>query len=120
MEVRDAIAASPGIAIAPAFPMESEEFVVSARPVEAAAVEDEVHRFEEAVATAVVELGDLRRSTELPPELGQLFEALLNIIFRGRRSKSLSFFLFASCTFFIQINSPRSFIFNELLQALGS
>lgn len=75
MEVHDAIAASPGIAIAPAFPMESEEFVVSVRPVEADAVEDEIQRFEEAVAAAVEELGELRRGTDLPTEIGQLFDA---------------------------------------------
>jgi phosphotransferase system enzyme I (PtsI) len=75
VEVKAGIAVSPGIAIARAFPLESEEFVVSARPVAAESVAAEAERFENAVKAAVEEVVELRRSTDMPVELDQLFDA---------------------------------------------
>jgi phosphotransferase system enzyme I (PtsI) len=75
VEVKDGIAVSPGIAIARAFPLESEEFVVSARPVAGDAVAAEAERFVSAVAAAVEEVAELRRSSDMPAELDQLFDA---------------------------------------------
>jgi phosphotransferase system enzyme I (PtsI) len=75
VEVREGIAVSPGIAICPAFPMESEEFSVSARPVEPESVDEEQQRFLDAVAEAVTELSELRQSSGMAGEIGQLFDA---------------------------------------------
>jgi phosphotransferase system enzyme I (PtsI) len=75
LEVRDGIAVSPGIGIARAFPLESEEFVVSARPVDPDSVAGEVERFREAVGAAVEELTRLREASGLTGELEQLFDA---------------------------------------------
>ena len=49
MQVKAGIAVSPGIAIARAFPLESEEFVVSSRPVAAESLAEEASRFVQAV-----------------------------------------------------------------------
>lgn len=75
MEVREGIAVSPGIAIAPAFPLESEEFVVSARPIGPHGVEAEIERFHEAIEAAVLEVAALRDSSGITGELEQIFEA---------------------------------------------
>lgn len=75
MKMVTGIAVSPGIAIAKAFPLESEEFVVTARPVEPERVDEELERFRLAVEKAVVEVTELRQSAGMSGELGQLFEA---------------------------------------------
>jgi phosphoenolpyruvate-protein phosphotransferase (PTS system enzyme I) len=75
LRIWDGIAVSPGIAIAPAFPMESEEFTVTARPVAPESVEEEIARFHEAVAAAVEDVDELRRSSGMTGELGQIFDA---------------------------------------------
>jgi len=75
LRVWSGIAVSPGIAIAPAFPMESEEFTVSARPIPTASVDEEIERFQEAIAAAVKEVDELRRSSGMSGEISQLFDA---------------------------------------------
>ncbi|MCU0728136.1 MAG: PEP-utilizing enzyme, partial [Planctomycetes bacterium] len=75
MEVKDGIAVSPGIAIARAFPLESESFLVSARPIEASEVDGEVARFFAAVEAASDEIARIRLSSGMTGEIGQIFDA---------------------------------------------
>jgi phosphotransferase system enzyme I (PtsI) len=75
VEQKVGIAVSPGVAIARAFPLESEEFVVTSRPVAAESVDEEIDRFHAAVAAAVEEVKELRAASGLSADLGQLFEA---------------------------------------------
>jgi len=75
LELRTGIPVSPGIAIARAFPLESEEFVITARPVDPDSVDEEIERFRTAVEEAVVEISELRQSAGMTGEIGQLFDA---------------------------------------------
>ncbi len=80
MELREGIAVSPGIAVARVFPLESEEFFVSARPVSVESVDAEVARFSAAVEAAVAEVEELRRTSGLGGEIGLLFDAHVQIL----------------------------------------
>jgi phosphotransferase system enzyme I (PtsI) len=75
LELREGIPVSPGIAIARAFPLESEEFVVSARPITVDEVKGEIERFRGGVEKAVKEITELRRAAGLTGEVGQVFDA---------------------------------------------
>jgi phosphotransferase system enzyme I (PtsI) len=80
MDVKDGIAVSPGIAIARAFPLESESFLVSSRPIEASEVEGEIARFFAAVEAASEAISSLRDSSGLAGEIGQIFDAHVMIL----------------------------------------
>jgi len=55
--------------------MESEEFQVTARPIAAASVDVEIERFREAIEAAIQEVDELRRTSGMSGEIGQLFDA---------------------------------------------
>jgi phosphotransferase system enzyme I (PtsI) len=75
LELREGIPVSPGIAIARAFPLESEEFVVSARPIAIEEIDGEIERFRVGVEKAVEEVAVLRKAAGLTGEVAQVFDA---------------------------------------------
>jgi len=83
METRKGIAVSPGVAIAPAVVLDSEQFRIPRRSIEAGEVEAELGRFHEAVERAQAEVRDLRQrvASNVGEKLGAIFDvqdALLN------------------------------------------
>ncbi|MBI3323244.1 MAG: phosphoenolpyruvate--protein phosphotransferase [Candidatus Omnitrophica bacterium] len=73
------IPASPGVAIGRAFLLDSEEVAVAKQPIEAAAVPQEIARFEEALAQTRREILDIQQkiSEELGIEHAEIFNAHL-------------------------------------------
>jgi phosphotransferase system enzyme I (PtsI) len=83
METRKGIAVSPGVAIAPAVVLDSEQFRIPRRSIEPAEVEGELTRFHKAVDRAQEEIGELRErvASDVGEKLGAIFDvqdALLN------------------------------------------
>jgi len=83
METRKGIAVSPGVAIAPAVVLDSEQFRIPRRSIEADEVRTELDRFHEAVGRAQAEVRDLRErvASDVGEKLGAIFDvqdALLN------------------------------------------
>ena len=76
MEIRKGIAVSPGVAIAPAIVLDSEQFRIPRRSIEAAEVEAEWGRFTGAVERAKAEIRDLRRrvAADVGEKLGAIFD----------------------------------------------
>ena len=80
MDAKEGIPVSPGIAVARAFPLDSEEFTVTARPVAPEQIDAEVERFADAVKAAVAEVITLQQTTDMPDELRQLVDAHVMIL----------------------------------------
>jgi len=83
METRKGIAVSPGVAIAPAVVLDSEQFRIPRRRIEPDEVESELARFQKAVQRAQGEIGELRQrvTSDVGEKLGAIFDvqdALLN------------------------------------------
>jgi len=83
METRKGIAVSPGVAIAPAVVLDSEQFRIPRRGIEASEVQAELERFHQAVERAQAEVRDLRErvASDVGEKLGAIFDvqdALLN------------------------------------------
>jgi len=83
METRKGIAVSPGVAIAPAIVLDSEQFRIPRREIPADTVDVELNRFHTAVDCAQAEVGDLRQrvARDVGEKLGAIFDvqdALLN------------------------------------------
>ena len=76
MEIRKGIAVSPGVAIAPAIVLDSEQFRILRRSIEPAEVEAELARFRGAVQRALAEVRDLRQrvASDIGEKLGAIFE----------------------------------------------
>ena len=83
METRKGIAVSPGVAIAPAVVLDSEQFRIPRRSIHPDEVDDELARFQQAVDRAQEEIGELRErvTSDVGERLGAIFDvqdALLN------------------------------------------
>ena len=76
MEIRKGIAVSPGVAIAPAIVLDSEQFRIPLRSIEPGEVEAELGRFRAAVAHAQTEVRDLRArvTSDIGEKLGAIFD----------------------------------------------
>ncbi len=76
METRKGIAVSPGVAIAPAIVLDSEQFRIPRRGIEAAEVEPELARFQGAVERARQEVRELRQrvAADIGEKLGAIFD----------------------------------------------
>ncbi|MCX5655864.1 MAG: phosphoenolpyruvate--protein phosphotransferase [Planctomycetota bacterium] len=76
MEIRKGIAVSPGLAIAPAIVLDSEQFRIPRRNIEPREVEAELARFQGAVERALGELRGLRQriATDIGEKLGAIFD----------------------------------------------
>ncbi|HUW99758.1 MAG: phosphoenolpyruvate--protein phosphotransferase [Phycisphaerae bacterium] len=76
MEIRKGIPVSPGMAIAPAIVLDSEEFRIPRRSIEPAEVGQELERFRGAVESAQAEIRDLRQrvTRDVGEELGAIFD----------------------------------------------
>jgi len=76
MEIRKGIAVSPGVAIAPAIVLDSEQFRIPRRSIEPTNVDAEVARFQGAVERAQAELRDLRVrvTSDVGEKLGAIFD----------------------------------------------
>ena len=76
METRKGIAVSPGVAIAPAIVLDSEQFRIPRRVIEPAEVELELARFQEAVERAREEIRELRQrvAADIGEKLGAIFD----------------------------------------------
>jgi len=76
METRKGIAVSPGVAIAPAVVLDSEQFRIPRRRIEAGEVESELGRFQSAVQRAQEEIGELRQrvASDVGERLGAIFD----------------------------------------------
>jgi phosphotransferase system enzyme I (PtsI) len=76
METRKGIAVSPGVAIAPAVVLDSEQFRIPRRGIEAGEVEAELARFQKAVERAQEEIGELRDrvTSDVGEKLGAIFD----------------------------------------------
>jgi len=83
METRKGIAVSPGVAIAPAVILDSEQFRIPRRGIAAGEVEAELERLQKAVQRAQAEIQELRErvASDIGEKLGAIFDvqdALLN------------------------------------------
>jgi len=83
METRKGIAVSPGVAIAPAVVLDSEQFRIPRRSIGPEEVDSELARFQKAVDRAQEEIGGLRErvASDVGERLGAIFDvqdALLN------------------------------------------
>ncbi len=83
METRKGIAVSPGVAIAPAVVLDSEQFRIPRRGIAADEVETELSRLQQAVERAQAEVHELRErvASDVGEKLGAIFDvqdALLN------------------------------------------
>jgi phosphotransferase system enzyme I (PtsI) len=87
MEIKKGIGVSPGVVISTAIVLDAEDLLIPKRHVEPTQVPGEVHRFEEAVAEAIVYLTRLRDETiaKHGREIGAIFEFHLGLL----RDKSL-------------------------------
>jgi phosphotransferase system enzyme I (PtsI) len=76
MEIRKGIAVSPGMAIAPAIVLDSEQFRIPRRSIEPSEVAAELARFQQAVERAQAEVRDLRErvSADVGEKLGAIFD----------------------------------------------
>ncbi len=76
MEIRKGIAVSPGVAIAPAIVLDSEQFRIPRRSIEQAEVEAEVGRFQGAIDRAKAEVRGLRErvANDVGERLGAIFD----------------------------------------------
>ncbi len=76
MDIRKGIAVSPGVAIAPAIVLDSEQFRIPRRSISPEEVESEWARFEQAVEAANDEVRDLRRrvAQDVGEKLGAIFD----------------------------------------------
>jgi len=76
MEIRKGIAVSPGVAIAPAIVLDSEQFRIPRRSIEPAEVEAELARLHGAVERAQAEVGELRVrvTSDVGDKLGAIFD----------------------------------------------
>ena len=76
METRKGIAVSPGVAIAPAVVLDSEQFRIPRRIIEPGEVETELVRFDGAVRRAREEVRDLRQrvTSDIGEKLGAIFD----------------------------------------------
>ena len=76
MEIRKGIAVSPGMAIAPAIVLDSEEFRIPRRNIDAGEVEEELSRFQGAVDRAKEEIRELRQrvASDVGEQLGAIFD----------------------------------------------
>jgi phosphotransferase system enzyme I (PtsI) len=76
MEIRKGIAVSPGIAIATAIVLDSEQFRIPRRSIEPAEVEAELARFQGAVDRALAEIRELRQRvvSDVGDKLGAIFD----------------------------------------------
>jgi phosphotransferase system enzyme I (PtsI) len=76
MEIRKGIAVSPGVAIAPAIVLDSEQFRIPRRSIEQPEVEAELGRLQGAVERAKAEVRDLRQrvANDVGEKLGAIFD----------------------------------------------
>jgi phosphotransferase system enzyme I (PtsI) len=76
MEIRKGIAVSPGMAIAPAIVLDSEEFRIPRRNIDAGEVQEELARFQGAVDRAKEEIRELRQrvARDVGEQLGAIFD----------------------------------------------
>jgi phosphotransferase system enzyme I (PtsI) len=76
MEIRKGIAVSPGVAIATAIVLDSEQFRIPRRSIEPGEVEAEVGRFQGAVERALAEIRELRQrvASDVGERLGAIFD----------------------------------------------
>jgi phosphotransferase system enzyme I (PtsI) len=76
MEIRKGIAVSPGVAIAPAIVLDSEQFRIPRRSIELAEVETELGRFRASLSHAQGEVRDLRArvTSDVGEKLGAIFD----------------------------------------------
>jgi len=76
MEIRKGIPVSPGLAIAPAIVLDSEQFRIPRRSIAAEEVETELARFRQAVEGAQGEIRELREhvARDVGEELGAIFD----------------------------------------------
>jgi phosphotransferase system enzyme I (PtsI) len=82
MQTLQGIAVSPGVAIGEALIIDTEGFRIPRRVVEHDAVDDEIGRFEKAVAAVAVQIGANRDavSRELGEQCGAIFSAHLQLV----------------------------------------
>ena len=76
MEIRKGIPVSPGLAIAPAIVLDSEQFRIPRRSIDAGEVEAELGRFRQAVERARSEIHELKErvARDVGKELGAIFD----------------------------------------------
>ena len=76
MEIRKGIAVSPGVAIAPAIVLDSEQFRIPRRSIEPQEVDSELARFQSAVDRALAEVRELRQrvASDVGEKLGAIFD----------------------------------------------
>ena len=76
MDIRKGIAVSPGVAIAPAIVLDSEQFRIPRRNIELEQTDDEWVRFEGAVESAKAEVRELRErvARDVGEKLGAIFD----------------------------------------------
>jgi phosphoenolpyruvate-protein phosphotransferase (PTS system enzyme I) len=76
MEIRKGIAVSPGVAIAPAIVLDSEQFRIPRRSIDPSEIESELARFFDAVERAKAEIRELRQRvvTDVGEKLGAIFD----------------------------------------------
>jgi len=76
MEIRKGIAVSPGLAIAGAIVLDSEQFRIPRRNIEPPEVQAELGRFQGAIDRAVTEVRGLRErvATDIGEKLGAIFD----------------------------------------------
>ncbi len=76
METRKGIAVSPGVAIAPAIVLDSEQFRIPRRDIESDEIQAELARFQEAVERARQEVRELRQrvAADIGEKLGAIFD----------------------------------------------
>jgi len=76
MDTRKGIAVSPGVAIAPAIVLDSEQFRIPRRSIDPADVPAELARFDQAVGVARSEVQDLRQrvARDVGEKLGAIFD----------------------------------------------
>lgn len=76
MEIRKGIAVSPGVAIAPAIVLDSEQFRIPRRSIDPQEADAELARFQAAVERAQAEVRDLRQrvASDVGEKLGAIFD----------------------------------------------
>jgi phosphotransferase system enzyme I (PtsI) len=82
MEIKKGIGVSPGVVISTAVVLDAEDLLIPKRPVDEAALPQEMERFRKAVAQAVVEVGKLRDDVthKHGKEIGDIFGFHLGLL----------------------------------------
>src|SRR5688500_17150023 len=82
MEIKKGIGVSPGVVISTAIVLDAEDLLIPKRAIDPSEVENEVNRFQDAIAVAVADLTKLRdeTATKHGKEIGGIFDFHLGIL----------------------------------------